>query len=95
MVYSEDRFENRTEQPLYVRAIQGHSGGAISPNFFTHNVLPTNCAKLFYHIGYTKFEDSIKTCGLAFDDSTTKEEDRPFVDPILDAKLMNVQAFGR
>ena len=49
---------------MYIKAMQGHSGDAVQPNFFTQQILGKRCAKELYHIGYSKFEDFIRQGGL-------------------------------
>ena len=40
------------KEPLYKRAIQGHLGGAVQPNFIMQETFPNIYKKELYHIGY-------------------------------------------
>ena len=51
-LYSEEHFRNQNEEPLYLRAIQGHLA-----LFLTQERLPTNCTKELHHVGYSNVED--------------------------------------
>ena len=43
-----------------VRAMEGHSRGAVQPNFFTQENLPIHFTEELHPIGYTKLQDAIK-----------------------------------
>ena len=44
---------------LYTRAIEGHPGAEIQPNFFSKKIIEKGCAKDLYHIGLAKNETAI------------------------------------
>ena len=64
MLYSENQFRKQNVDPLYINAIQGHSGEIIQHNFLSQLILELGRAKELHHIVYAKYEKAIKERGL-------------------------------
>ena len=64
MLYSENQFRKQNVDPLYINAIQGHSGAIIQHNFLSQPILELGRAKELHHIVYAKYEKAIKEIGL-------------------------------
>ena len=50
----------RREQPMFIRALQGHSGETLDISTSAHKKIQTGYASLLYHIGFSRYKDSLQ-----------------------------------
>ena len=49
------------EEPLFIRALQGHSGKHLDISTFSHKKIEKGHAPFLYHIGFSRNEDSVNS----------------------------------
>ena len=81
--------ENRNAEPLYIRAIQGCSGGAVQPNFFTEDKLPKRFFGGAPHLVQKKLRSPSTKEVLCWKEPTTAQDNEEFMSHVgaMDPKL--------
>ena len=60
-LYQKIQTNFRQDEPVYIRALQSHSGKNLDISMLSHKKIEKGYEPLLYHIGFSKHEDSIKT----------------------------------
>ena len=54
----------RQEEPMFIRALQGHSGNNLEILMLSHSQIEKGYVPFLYDIGFSRYEDPIKSGGL-------------------------------